>query len=341
MRASLICRLASYVVGVVFSVAAQAADPTLAPALKAQVQAILQSSKSTGATVLLVDALGVSAAYLHGDARANACHSAGAAGDALVALAAMRLAERNKVDLYASLPKSVAMPGSAACKSKVTLSRLLEHTSGMGTLPSQGNDCAGNRTAYSASGVALAALTLEKTTKLSMSTLIKREVFAPLAMHSSSWSLGASANSVAASCVGASAPAQAGLTTTPHHMASMVQMLLQRGQVDAKTYLPQCAVERMGISVSAASMPGGNTPAAIDHADYGLGLQRFKAGGVSWLGYSGDSYDAQWVWGYSSQTQSGMVIMLLGQDAKALRAIKIAVATHLQRDAEQALVSNR
>ena len=341
MRASLICRLAGYAVGVVFSVAAQAADPALSPVLKAQVQAILQASKSTGATVLLVDALGVSAAYLHGDARAGTCHSAGAAGDALVALAAMRLAERNKVDLYASVPKSVAMPGSAACKSKVTLSRLLEHTSGMGTPSSQSNACAGNRTAYSASGVALAALTLEKTTKLSMSTLMKREVFAPLAMHSSSWSLGASAKFAAASCVGASPLAQVGLTTTPHDMANMVQMLLQRGQVDAKTYLPQCAVERMGVSVSAASMPGGNTPAAIDHADYGLGLQRFKAGGVSWLGYSGDLPDSRWVWGFSNQSQSAMVIALSHHDARTLNALKTAVSSYLQKDAAKVLVSNR
>ena len=103
----------------------QAADPALPPTLKTQVQAILQTSSTLGATVLLVDALGVSGAYLYGDVRAGTCHSAGAAGDALVALAAMRLAERDKVDLYASLPKSMDVSVSAACKSKVTL--LIRH----------------------------------------------------------------------------------------------------------------------------------------------------------------------------------------------------------------------
>ena len=354
MRQFLIYRWALCAVAVIFSTTAQSADPALPPALKAQVQAILQSSQTVGATVLLVDALGVSAAYLHGNVRANTCHSAGAAGDALVALAAMRLAERGKVDLYAAVPsllsKALGMPASAVCngKSKVSLSHLLEHTSGLGGLSGQGQICPGSRTAYSASGVALAALSLEQTTKLSMRTLMKREVFVPLAMNSSYWGQGApiaSASSVASSCGGvpttATAAVQAGLTTTPHDMANMLQMLVQRGQVDAKTYLPQCAVERMGISVSAVSMPGGNTAAAIDRAEYGLGLQRFKVGGQLWLGYSGDSQDSRWVWGYSSQSQSAMVIMLNGQDAKTLRAIKIAVATHLQKDAAKVLISNR
>ena len=338
MRRSSIGRLAVWGVGVFCLGAVQAADPALPHGLKAQVQTILQASKTTGAVVLLIDALGVSAAYLHGDARAGTCDTAGAAGDALVALAAMRLAEQDKVDLYASLPKSVGMPASKACKSNLNLSRLLEHTSGVGTLSSQINACAGNRTVYSASGVALAALTLEKITQSSVSTLMRSEVFAPLGMHSSDWGQGAL---IAPGCAGASYSAQQGLTTTPNDMANMVQMLLQRGQVDAKTYLPQCAVERMGISVSAASVPGGNTTAAIDRAEYGLGLQRFKVGGQSWLGYSGDSQDSRWVWGYSSHSQTAMVIMLSGQNAKTLRALKMAVATYLQKDAAKVLVSNR
>ena len=149
MNGSLISRLAVCAVAVIFSTAAQAADPVLPPALKAEVQVILHSSQAVGASVILVDALGVSASYLHGNARADTCHPAGAAGDALVALAAMRLAERGKVDLYAALPKSVGvsvgMPVSSACngKSKVTLSLLLEHTSGLGGPSGQSNACSG------------------------------------------------------------------------------------------------------------------------------------------------------------------------------------------------------
>ena len=344
MRRSFISRAFVWAVGVFLFGSARAADSVLPPALKAQVQAILQTSQSAGAAVMLVDALGVSAAYWHGDARAGTCHSAGAAGDALVALAAMRLAERGKVDLYASLSKSIGAPVSAACKSKVSVSRLLEHTSGLGGSSGQTYACAGGRTVYSAAGIQLAALALEKSTNQSMTTLMRREVFGPLAMHASDWDRGSAAVAepkLAPSCVGALSEAQPGLTTIPHDMANLVQMLVQRGQVDAKTYLPQCAVERMGISVSAASMPGGNTTAAIDRAEFGLGLQRFKVGGQAWLGYSGDSQHSRWVWGYSSQSQTAMVIMLSGQDAKTLRALKTAVATHLQKDAVKVVASSR
>ena len=349
MRPSLISHTAVWALCVCLLSPAQAADPALPTVLKAQVQAILQTSKVAGATVLLVDALGVSAAYLHGDARPSTCHAAGAAGDALIALAAMRLAEQDKVDLYASLasslPKSVGVSTSATCKTKVSLSRLLEHTSGVGGSLGQTNACPSSRATYSASGVQLAALALEKSTNLSINTLMKREVFGPLAMESSDWGYAKAGEMVASSCPGAStdAPAQAraGLTTKPHDMANMLKMLVQRGQVDAKTYLPQCAVERMGISVSAVSVPGGNTVAAMDRAEYGLGLQRFKVGGQLWLGYSGDLQDSRWVWGYSSQSQSAMVIMVNGQDAKTLRALKIAVATYLQKDAAKVLISNR
>ena len=344
MRRSFISHAFAWAVGVFLFSSARAADPVLPPALKAQVQAILQTSQSAGAAVILVDALGVSAAYLHGDARADTCHSAGAAGDALVALAAMRLAERGKVDLYASLSKSMGAPVSAACKSKVSVSRLLEHTSGLGGPSGQTYACADSRTVYSAAGIQLAALALEKSTNQSLTTLMRREVFGPLAMHASDWDRGSAAVAapkLAPSCVGALSQAQAGLTTTPHDMANMVQMLVQRGQVDAKTYLPQCAVERMGISVSAASMPGVNTTAAINRAEFGLGLQRFKVDGKPWLGYSGDSQDSRWVWGFSSQSQTGMVIVLGHDDAIKLAALKTAVATFLQKDAAKVVANSR
>jgi hypothetical protein len=120
-------------------------------------------------------------------------------------------------------------------------------------------------------------------------------------------------------------------------MAQVVQMLVQRGQVDGRTYLPQCGVERMGISVSAVSMPGGNTPQAISKAPYGLGLERFEAGGLSWLGHSGvlpgSPQGSRWAWGYSSQSQSGMVILLPDADPQTLSALTQAVAMYLQRDA--------
>lgn len=355
-------RPAALAAGISFFSVVQAAQPALPLGLQEQVRTILQTGGTTGAAVLLVDALGVSAAYLQGDLRTNSCAPAGAAGDALVALAAMRMAEHGKVDLYAALPASWSKPlgGTvpAACssrgkaKSTVTLSHLLEHTSGLGEASSQSHVCVANRTAYSASGVRLAALTLEKTTKVSMTALIKREVFAPLAMHSSDWlgdtpaasavkvtASAASTASANASCAGDSKSAASGLLTTPHDMANMVQMLVQRGQMNEKSYLPPCAVERMGISVSAIGLPGGNTVAAIDRAEYGLGLQRFKVNGQSWLGYSGDSPDARWVWAYSSQSQIGMVILVSGQDTKTLTALKAAVASYLQKDTTKMALS--
>ena len=347
MRRSFISHAFAWAVGVFLFSSARAADPVLPPALKAQVQAILQTSQSAGAAVILVDALGVSAAYWHGDVRAGTCHSAGAAGDALVAMVAMRLAERGKADLYASLPpslsKSLGMPTAAVCKGKnnVSLSHLLEHSSGLGGPPTEGRICSASRTAYSAWGISLAALALEKTTQTSMNALMKREVFAPLAMDSSNWSLGISATSADSNCDGATNLPKAGLITTPHDMANLVQMLVQRGQVEAKPYLPQCAIERMGISVSGASMLGGNTTAAIDRAEYGLGLQRFKVDGKPWLGYSGDSQDSRWVWGFSSQSQTGMVIVLGHDDAIKLAALKTAVATFLQKDAAKVVANSR
>ena len=316
------------VLGAIF---AHAAEPALPPALNAQVQRILQAGTATGAVVVLVDGLGVSGARGYGTLNPATCTQTDATSNAFVALAAMRLAEGGKLDLYAALPKVVRLSAGVSppgrCKSKVTLANLLEHTSGMASSSQQLEACPGTRTSYSSAALAVATETLEKTSQMNMANLMRREVFKPLAMHSSAW------GKTSAVCFGASSANANDVTTTPLDMANLVQMFVRRGQIEAKTYLPQCAVERMGLSISAVSMPGGNTPQAIAEARYGLGLERFKAGGQQWLGYSGDQTGAQWVWGYSTQTQSAMVIKVDTPDAATLAALRAAVASHLHRDA--------
>ena len=301
--------------------AVQAGEPALPPALLAQVQNILRTSETDTATVLLVDGLGISGALRHGSSE---CLAAGAAGDGLVALLAMRLAEQGKVDLYAPLPaiKNLA----SQCKIKLTISHLLEHTSGVSGSSGSSGACSGVQTIYKETDAKLAAAALEKSTRTSMARLMQRELFKPLGMTASSW------GSVKSACRSINPTANT-LVTTPQDMAKVVHMLVQRGQVDGRTYLPQCSVERMGISVSAVSTPGGNTPLAISKAQYGFGLERFDAGGLSWLGYIGTLPGSQWVWAYSSQSQSGMIILLPAANAKTLAALKFAVAKHLQQDA--------
>lgn len=301
----------------VYTSAVHAGEPALPPRLQAQLQGILAASGTESATVLMVDALGVSGALQYGT---NNClpACAGPGPDALVALLAMRLTEQGKLNLHAPLQPADAV--SKRCKTRLTLSHYLEHTS------APAGRCPGTQTGYRDADHKQSAAVLEKITHTSMTALMHRELFNPLGMTASQWKLPSPERTTA------NLPGHF-LTTTPKDMAQLVQMMVQRGQIDGRTYLPPCAVERMGISVSAVSRPGGSTEQATAKAKYGLGLERFNAGGLSWLGLSGTLPGARWVWGYSSATKSGMVIQAPGANAATLAALASALAEHLRRDA--------
>jgi CubicO group peptidase (beta-lactamase class C family) len=137
--------------------------------------------------------LGVTSVSGGAPVRSDTVFAAASLGKPVFAYAVMRLAERGEFDLDRPLPEYLEYPQVEDQERlrRVTARRVLCHTTG---LPNwrRGDELAfvfepGDRFGYSGEGYAYLQKVLESITGLPLDQLIRREVFAPLGMDSSSF----------------------------------------------------------------------------------------------------------------------------------------------------------
>ncbi|GAB5519086.1 MAG: hypothetical protein RhofKO_13370 [Rhodothermales bacterium] len=340
--------------------------------LTRDVEAALEETHVPGAAIALIapDTVWTFGVGRAGEARPvtpSTLFRANSVTKSMVALAALRLAERGQLVLDQPLREAlpdVVFSNPWEDTHPVRVVHLLEHTTGFddlrpreyGFYPEDGDLSAalalnpatrtarwapGTRMAYNNGGYAVAAAVLERATGLSFAELVEQDVLGPLGMEASGIDVQMVEQDVVSQHVLPSGQEEpltpypllihpaGGLLTSAADLARFVQVLLTGATPADSVYLGAASLERMRTpSTSEAAQAG-------LHLGYGLGSYTAIAEGRLWHGHAGGTPSAYARYALQPELGVGYVLLMNGADANVRRRIEQALQ-HILADGHPA-----